>query len=150
ALGALWAGKFSKKTRKVFSTFIYLSLLFSLVFPCSIYSCRLFKVIFHVLPGVGLGPVPILYASLLILLPTAFRHGFIFILSCALYRQVTGESSSAVGKVYFYETVGTIIGGLIITYLLLPHFNSFQIAGGILLLNASVCLLLLSFERKSV
>ncbi|MFH0795544.1 MAG: spermine synthase [Candidatus Omnitrophota bacterium] len=158
AFGALWAGRFSKipfnppfakgEVRGI-STFIYLSLLFPLVFPGSIYFCRLFKIIFHVLPGVGLGPIPILYASLLILLPTAFLHGFIFILSCALYRQITGESTSAVGKVYFYETAGTIIGGLIITYLLLPHFNSFQIAAGILLLNASACLLLLSFERKN-
>ena len=61
----------------------------------------------------------------------------------------SSPGASSVGRVYVYETVGTIIGGIACTYLLIPYFNSFQAVTGLALLNFVVCLVLLAPSWKT-
>jgi spermidine synthase len=44
--------------------------------------------------------------------------------------------------------VGTIIGGIACTYLLIPYFNSFQAVTGLALLNFVICIVLLAPSRQ--
>jgi len=84
------------------------------------------------------------YSSFLILLPVSILHGALFTFSCRIYSMFSGQDASSAGRVYVYETVGTIIGGIVCTYLLIPYLNTFQASLGLAMLNFIVCLVLLA------
>ena len=128
ALGSYVIGRSVEKVGRKIETYVVFQLVFSVAFPFSIYLCRIFKNILLATPGEGLGFGPIFYSSLLILLPVALPHGALFTYGCKLYSQYVGKDASSVGKVYAFESIGSIIGGLLVTFLLVQYFNSFQIA----------------------
>jgi spermidine synthase len=53
------------------------------------------------------------------------------------------KDASSIGKVYVLESVGSIIGGLLMTFLLIQYLNSFEIALIISLINAVVAAILI-------
>jgi spermidine synthase len=61
----------------------------------------------------------------------------------------SGRDESAAGRVYAYETAGTIIGGVVCTYLLIPYLNSFAASIWLAALNFAVCLVLIAPYWKS-
>jgi spermidine synthase len=54
----------------------------------------------------------------------------------------SGQNESSTGRVYAYETLGTVIGGFACTYLIIPYLNTFQAISGLAFLNSVVCLAL--------
>jgi len=143
AIGAFFLGKQIEKIRAKLETFVAAGLLVSLLLPLMICLTRIFKGIIGVPVGEGLGLLPIFYSSFLILLPVSLLHGASFTFACKIQSQVLKKRAVSVGRVYVYETLGVLVGGVVFTYLLIPHFHSFQISLGLGLLNAVVCLGLL-------
>ena len=74
--------------------------------------------------GESIGFVPMVYSSFLILFPVSILHGALFPLSCQMYFMFSGQDASSAGRVYVYETVGTIIGGIACTYLFIPYLHT--------------------------
>lgn len=146
AIGALIGGKISDRIREHGGFLSWLMLLFSVSFPCSVYLTRIAKILTGVSPDMGVGIVETLYYSLIILLPTGFFHGMLFTMACSMYNRITKGASSSIGKVYFYEMLGTIVGGVLVSYILIPTLNSFEIAIGVASLNALICLVMLLFS----
>jgi spermidine synthase len=148
AMGAFILGNSAERTEKKLEIYVILQIIFSLAFPIAIYLARTFKNLLLLTPGEGLGFAPVFYASFLILLPVAVSHGALFTYGSKLYSQYLQEEAPSIGRVYVLETLGSIIGGLSITFLLIRFFNSFEIAFLVGLLNTfiSVCLLV---ERKN-
>ena len=143
AIGSYVIGRSVEKVGRKIETYVVFQLVFSVAFPFSIYLCRIFKNILLATPGEGLGFGPIFYSSLLILLPVALPHGALFTYGCKLYSQYVGKDASSVGKVYAFESIGSIIGGLLVTFLLVQYFNSFQIAFILSSINASISVFLI-------
>ena len=85
-----------------------------------------------------------LYSSFLILLPVSVLHGALFTYSCRIYATFSGQDASSAGKVYVYETVGAIAGGIVCTWLLIPHLNTLQASLWLGVLNFAVCLFLIA------
>lgn len=139
AIGAFIGGKCNRKDNP--EILILSIILFSILFPASIYLTRIFKVILSIPAGVGAGLLPVFYSSFLILLPTGILHGFFFTLACSIHNQLTGKGASSVGKIYFYEMLGTIAGGILVSYLFIPYFNSFHVALVVALLSAVSCMI---------
>jgi spermidine synthase len=135
AMGAFVLGKSVERTGKKVEIYVLLQIIFSLAFPFAIYLSRVFKNFLLVTPGEGLGFGPVFYASFLILLPVAVSHGALFTYGSKLYSQYLQEDAPSIGRVYFLETVGSVIGGISITFLLIQFLNSFEIAFVIALLN---------------
>ncbi|MDI7260048.1 MAG: fused MFS/spermidine synthase [Thermodesulfobacteriota bacterium] len=150
AIGSFIVGKSVEKVKRKMEVFVSLQIFFSVALPFSIYLCRTFKNILLTTPGEGLGFIPIFYSSLLILLPVSIFHGALFTYGCKLYALYSKEEASSIGKVYVFETVGSIIGGLLITFLLIQYFNSFQIAFMVSLLNAIISVFLLWPEQAKL
>ncbi len=168
ALGVFIIGKFIDKIKNKINIFIILQIIFSLILPLSIYFSRIVKSILGVPFGEAMGLSQIFYYSLFIMLPVSFCHGALFSCGCKIYSSYIKESISsighkamvwlpigqkamvwphlakaiakAIGKVYTWETIGTIIGGILLTYLLIPHLNSFQIVFIISISNLIICL----------
>src|SRR4030043_1265398 len=148
AIGSFLIGKTVEKVKKKMEAYVFLQIFFSVALPFSIYLCRIFKNILLTTPGEGLGFAPILYSSFLILLPVSISHGALFTYGSKLYSRYERDGATSIGKVYILETIGAIIGGLLITFLLVQYFNSFEIAFMISLMNALISVSLLWPEKK--
>jgi len=161
ALGSYVFRRKADIVKRKIETFVFIQMLFALFLPCMIYFSRILKTMVSIVPGEGIGIISLGISSFLILLPVSFTHGALFTFGCRLYssfqpieKRSENESGQSIGKVYILETIGTLIGGLGFTYLLLPLFNSFQIGFGISFLNIFICIFLLKFtypnnSRKS-
>ena len=143
AIGSLITGKFVEKVERKMEVFVLLQLSFSVALPFTIYLSRIFKNILLATPGEGLGFVPILCSSFLILLPVTLPQGALFTYGCKLYSQYIRKDVSSIGKVYVLESIGSIIGGLLMTFLLIQYLNSFKIAFIISLMNTLISIFLL-------
>ena len=149
AIGSFLIGKSVEKVERKIEAFVCFQLFFSLALPFSIYLSRIFKNILISAPGEGLGFVSIFYSSFLILLPVTLPHGALFTYGCKLYSQYFRKGASSVGKVYILETIGSILGGLLMTFLLIQYLNSFEIAFIISLTNSLISIVLLGSKAFS-
>ena len=143
AVGSFIIGKSVERVERKLEVFVVFQMALSVAFPLTIFLCRIFKNILLVTPGEALGFAPIFYSSLLILFPVTLPYGALFTYGCKLYAQYDGEDASSVGQVYLFETVGSMIGGLLLTFLLIQYFNSFTIALLISFLNSLTSIFLL-------
>jgi spermidine synthase len=143
AIGSFIIGKSVEKVEKKKEVYVLWQLIFSLALPFAIYLSRIFKNLLLMTPGEGLGFVPIFYSSFLILLPVSIPHGALFTYGCKIYAQNIREDASSVGKVYVLETIGSMMGGLGVTFLLIQYLHSFQIAFIISLTNTLISAILL-------
>ena len=147
AIGSFYVGKSVEKTERKIEVYVLFQLIFSLAFPLAVYLSRIFKNFLLITPGEGLGFFPIFYCSFLILLPVTISHGALFTFGCKIYSQYAQEEASSIGKVYVLETIGSIIGGLILTFLLIQYVHSFDIAFIISLANTLISIFLLWPKR---
>ncbi len=144
SIGAFFLGKRIEKIKRQVEAFICFTLLFSLSFPIGVYLARILKEIIGIAAGEGLGLLPMFYSSFIILLPISLSHGVLFTFGCKIYSLYSRQQDAAsIGKVYIFETLGTVAGGVAFTYLLIPYFHSIQIALGVSLVNFILCILLL-------
>ena len=120
--------------------------------PATIWALRVSKNLFQSVPGELVGPVPALLASLACLSVFCVVAGALFV---ATARMVSVESSvdarKAVSTAYLLEAVGSAIGGVFASLILLRFLDPFQIASIVLLLNLSMAaVLLIRIGRKQL
>jgi len=149
AMGSFFAGRKAGQSEHSLETFAVITTLFSLSLPAAILLTRFLKTAIGVSIGESIGFLPIFCSSFLILLPVSFLHGALFTFGCRIYSMVSGRDDAPAGKVYVYETVGTIIGGVACTCLLIPFLNSFETSLWLALLNFLVCLGLIAPYRRT-
>ncbi|MBW1791193.1 MAG: fused MFS/spermidine synthase [Deltaproteobacteria bacterium] len=142
AFGSYVIGRRAERSKYSLEVFVLFTVIFSLSLLIAIYLTRNLKGVMGISIGESIGFLPMLFSSLLALSVVSILQGALFTYSCRIYSRFSSPGASAVGRVYVYETVGTIIGGIACTYLLIPYFNSFQASTGIALLNFIVCLFL--------
>jgi spermidine synthase len=116
---------------------------FSIALILAIGLTRILKNLMGLSIGENMGLLSMLGSTFLILLPVSVLHGALFTISCRIYGAVPGQDADAAGKVYVWETAGTLVGGLICTFFLIQLMNSFQAACWIALINMLACLVLL-------
>ncbi len=145
-LGSLIMAKWASKIKSGIEVLAIVAIILSLSLPLSIYLIRALKNILGVAIGEGLGFSAMLSGSFLILLPISVSNGALFTLSCKVATGIFGSDAKSVIKVYIYGTIGTIAGGIIWTYILLPHLDSFQISAAIAMLNIFAIILLLLYS----
>jgi spermidine synthase len=144
ALGVYLAGKLSEWLKNKLSLFIFLEVAFALMLPASVYLARTFKGILGIPFAEAVGLYTVFGVSLGVVFPAAFAHGALFSASAKLYSLCGNNPAQGAGRVYAWETIGTLLGGAIFTYLFIPFLNSFQIA---FLISGINFLLLLVFSR---
>jgi spermidine synthase len=153
AIGSLIAGKTVEKVGNRMEVFVLCQLFFAIALPLTIYLSRIFRNVFLFTPGEGLGFGAIFYSSFLVLLPVALPQGVLFTYGCRLYSHDTRKDVSSIGKVYVLESVGAIVGGVLITFFLIQYLNSFEIAFMISLTSAFISVFLLwprpSFSKSA-
>jgi spermidine synthase len=131
-------GRFSHKIKDKLKTFIALQATIAILLPIEIFITRAI--------GMPLGSIPSFTITLLtiffVLAPITLILGFQFSLVSNLLSEMFQNDSSQISRVYIIEAIGSILGGIILTYLLIFYLNAFQISA-ILAILISFSLLLL-------
>ncbi|MCX7857644.1 MAG: hypothetical protein N2513_06655 [Deltaproteobacteria bacterium] len=81
--------------------------------------------------------------------PSSFLHGFLFNLAFSLARLSQDEERNTVGQVYFYEMLGTAVGGASLTYFFIPNFDVYWIANLVGFVSNTSILLTYASRKKS-
>ena len=145
ALGSYGAGRWAGKLASGTSFYAGLQLFLALAFPAIIFLTRIAKNLLGIIPGQGINVFTIFYASLFLLIPLGLADGAQFSVGCRLFTEGKNRGILSIGKVYIYEAIGSLAGGVVGTYICLQYVNSFQTALALALLNVFSALLLLLF-----
>ena len=151
SLGSWLLGRFSDKINPKIVVFSLCQIGLSILLPLSILEIRSIKSILHFGSGEVIPLLPMFLSSFLILLPVCLLLGFMFSLSSRIYDIKSDIIAAKIGMVYFLEAMGSIIGGLLVSFILIRLLNSFQIMAILSLLNISGAILLqtLSESKKT-
>jgi spermidine synthase len=143
AFGSYYLGRKIEKFKNKLEAYTLVSLLFSISLLLAIFLIRILKSIIGISVGESIGFLPMFLSSFLILLPVCILHGALFTFSCHIYSLYSTQDASSAGRIYAYETVGMVIGGIACTFLIIPYLDTFQAISGIAVLNSCVCLAIL-------
>ncbi len=133
AIGGLIIGKTAARIKDKKALLIWLFVIFAVSAVVSCAGARIFKPFFNIPAGQGIGTGFIFLISFLITLPVSFSHGGLFVASC---------SFKSVPKAYAYETLGNLLAGVLLTWLLIPHLSHFQIIIAASVISAGACIFL--------
>ena len=112
--------------------------------PPTIWALRASRAVFQAVPGELVGPLPMLLASLVCLSAFCVLSGALFVVAARMYEEECAVSSRlAASRAYMYEAIGSGLGGIVASLLLLRFLESFQIAAIVVLLNLSMAAVLL-------
>jgi len=95
---------------------------------------------FIFLSGELISIVGIFLASFFILLPYCLISGFLLTLACCVFS--LKKDSASIGKVYFIDNIGDILGGLLFSFILIYLLNPFQMVFFLMVINLFAALLL--------
>lgn len=148
ALGAGLGAKVIKRYQNKQTVFLFLILALCLALPGQVAVIRLLRFMIHVPQGQYISILSLFWSSPLIIMPFSFVVGFIFPFSALVFRRFTVGPATDIGVVYILESIGSLIGGVIFTFVLAPRVPPFH---AIVLLNSVVLtnLLLLSIFSKN-
>ena len=141
AAGALCSSKWPKGPERAFPVFAILSCLFVLCLPASMVAARLVRGWMNIALGQPVGPWFVLLSSGLILTPVSFLHGALFPVMGRLFRNdLSMASGRAVGELYVWESLGTLLGALLLVFYLLGGGHGFRLAAALWLASSLVLL----------
>jgi spermidine synthase len=136
AIGSSGLGRVASRTRQPRRLMALLEVLVALTFPLAIFLARASKGAFQSVPGEILGPGPMILTSLAVLSIFCLLSGGLFAVGSRLFAEEAGTSTWAgTGNVYLLEALGSGLGGVLASLLLIRYFTSFQIAALLCLLN---------------
>ena len=136
AIGSGVLGRLASRTLQPRRLMALLEVLVALTFPLAIYLARASKGAFQSVPGEILGPGPMILTSLVVLSAFCLLSGGLFAVGSQLFAQEAGTSTlSGTSNVYLLEALGSGLGGVLASLLLIRYLTSFQIAALLCLLN---------------
>lgn len=148
ALGSFGAGRWAARVKSGIPYYAFLQLILASSFPVVILLTRIAKHFLGIIPGQGINVLTIFYVSFFLLTPLGLTDGAQFSFGCRLYSASRQPNAASIGKVYIYEAIGSLVGGIAGTYLCLQYLNSFQTAFALALLNILSAILLLVFASS--
>ncbi len=149
ASGAAIGGKVVARFKDHLSAFNIVLMLMCLILPLELVLIRVLRIVLNVPAGQYIPILSLLFSSIAIITPFSFTIGLIFPIGCKVIRGFTRDSAADIGFVYILESIGSLIGGLLFTFVLITRFQPLTITlifNCILFLN--IYLMLLFFNRE--
>jgi spermidine synthase len=150
AAGSFLAGRLAMRFKSGFTPYITIQLIIALILPILVYLARIGKIYLDTVPGEGISISTIFYLSFILLTPIGLLNGAQFSFGSHLLSGWTDKSATTIGKVYIYESIGSIFGGLAATYICLQYLNTIQSAFILSLLNILSAIFLLFFSSTQL
>ena len=148
AAGSGLLGRLAHKINTRLNIFIALQILIAALLPAEIYLSRIIKNLLGIPFGSIVNFPQTILIIIILLAPITLILGFQFSLGSLVLSEHFKKESSQVSRVYIAESIGSIAGGLFLTYILVFFLNAFQIAA-LLALLISLSLLLLSIRKPA-
>jgi len=148
ALGSFGAGRWAPRAKSGTPYYAFLQLFLASAFPLVILLTRIAKHLLGIIPGQGINVLTIFYVSFFLLAPLGLADGAQFSFGCRMITESRQRNAASIGRVYIYEAIGSLVGGIAGTYLCLQYLNSFQTAIALAFLNILSALLLLVFASS--
>ncbi len=95
--------------------------------PFQLSLIRLSRIIFSTPPGEYIPFLQILMICFFFVFPVSMIVGAFFPLAAKLFSSEDDLKASAVTTLYVWEAIGSLLGGIIFTFLFIPYFNIFNI-----------------------
>ena len=144
AAGSGLASRFALGERNTRRAVAALDCLVAVSLPGSIWALRVSKSFFQAVPGELVGPVPAMLASLASLSLICLATGALFVAAARMCRlEGTVSSRVAASSAYMFEAVGSALGGIVASLVLLRFLEPFQIAAIVSILNIFMAAVLL-------
>ena len=154
AVGAYVASRFVDKTKNPLTVFVLTELSFPLVLTGFLPLIRTTRSWLGAPPGELIPFLKVVVATGLMVLPIGLLIGVAFPFACRSLQHIrmirgraSGEAQS-IGWAYVLESSGSLVGGVLFTFLLVQRFNSVEIAF-ISIVVVSACLLLLTLSLRT-
>jgi len=128
ASGAAIGGRVSGRFKSPVSPFVIVLVLMCTILPLELVLIRVLRLILNVPAGQYIPILSLLLSSLCIITPFSFTIGLIFPIGCKVIKGFTHDSAADIGFVYILESIGSLIGGLLFTFVLITRFQPFTIA----------------------
>ena len=96
-------------------------------------------------PGLEFSAFKIIYSTTVVLIPFCFLAGFLFTQIAVLHSTIS--QTKKIDKIYAFESIGSILGGLIFSYFLADTLTTFQVLGIILFINVLVSVYMMQKKR---
>ncbi len=136
AIGSGLLGRLAWRVRRPRVLMAGLQVLIAIAFPLTILAVRASKAAFQSVPGEILGPGPMFVTSLVTLSFFCVVSGWLFAAGSRLYAdEVSASTATATGAVYLLEAVGSGLGGILASLVLIRYLHAFDIASLLSLLN---------------
>jgi len=148
AVGSGALGHLGGRTREPAKLVALLEILLAVSLPMALYLVRGSKLVFQSVPGEILGPGPMMLTSLVVLSIFCLVSGGLFTAASRLYAADTRISVFAgTTRVYLLEAVGSGLGGILASLVLIRYLEPFQIAALLSLLNLMAASILIVHSR---
>ena len=141
-LGALLSGRIILRIRDKLRFFLFVQIAMCLLLPIQVYLIRMLRGFFEVLPGEYLSFVSMIYGTVISILPFSVLLGFAFPFACRIFIKKEEKAALGIGWVYVFESIGSVFGGLVLTFYLILYFHPFEIITILSLVLLTNCLLL--------
>ncbi|HHT9133777.1 MAG TPA: spermidine synthase, partial [Candidatus Avalokitesvara rifleensis] len=152
AIGAGIGGKVIKNVESRFTVFLFLLLALCLLLPMQVSIIRLLRYLIDVPYGQHISILSLLWSSPLIIMPFSFVIGFVFPFSVAVFQGFTRGGATDIGVVYILESIGSLMGGTVFTFVLAPWSSSYETMAAltsVVLINMIALILFVKvFPRK--
>jgi len=149
AFGSYALGRFADRLTHRITLYSFCLFALSIILALSILAVRFIRPFLNIEPGEIIGLLPMAGFSFVILAPFCAVLGFMFSLGCRIVGAEADAAAVRPAKVYVLEATGSILSGILVSFLLISFLNPFEAAGIFCLLNAlAAFLLLLSSPQK--
>jgi spermidine synthase len=137
-----WLGKFFNKLKGKLGFTLFLQILLAVLPFLTVIKLDLWRSLAFPY-GSMVGLSDIFYASFLLQLPFCLINGFLFTAYTLLISDFSGENR--IGLAYAVESIGSVLGGLIVNFVLLWYFGTFQSLKVLLVINIFTAFLFVWF-----
>jgi spermidine synthase len=151
-LGALFGGFVADGNKNNKKTFIISILLMSIFLPLCLTCIRLLYTISGTPAGTYISFTNVILYSALFILPISFFVGFAFPIASRIHfteKATKRIQVHGISAIYIFEAVGSLVSGVVYTFLLVGRFNSFFTASAITVPLLIACWLILRYTKHS-
>ncbi len=137
----------SKRPRRAVAA---LECVLAMSLPATIWALRAAKGLLQTVPGELVGPVPMLFASLVCLSVFCAASGALFVAAARMVEAESGLSArAAASTAYLLEAAGSALGGFVASVVLVRVFEGFQIAIFAGMMNLTMALAVMLRPRRA-
>ncbi len=127
SVGSLYlARKITSRKNKIF-IFSILQIFFIFSSFTSLYFTRIIKNLFGINFGVGISFQYMFFVVTVVMFLPSLLHGTLYTFLAEIFAENQNKLETSIPNTYIYELFGTILGGIIFTFLLIKQLSSFQI-----------------------